>query len=1261
MEMAERQSFAPPKEQEKSRNPKETAVNPQGQALLDLYRLIPSNVLDNEVKHTFQQILASLQTVTIPKALAASYPPEELKKYQETAQEAFEKMGQINRERVESLVGLASQEMNQALMEILLLFDVNAPSVPLQISEPTTELDEEGDVISRTHTFAVFQEGALAGIDGLKRFLPPSLLQGNKEIPGMDTFLWNQFGNLSTQLGSAPFPYVKAISSAGSLGGIGHKPDSDLDAQIVFDTSPQFKEPWNDADFFIALLQQIFQGVAQDFYNNQLSPAQKLKLTAQVEAELREKYGQSLSEEEQQAIAWVLPSLYRNTLEQKTWAHFYQLESSQQALLLWKKIGEILRQNPFFEKFIAPLSRFFSFIKINQTVKKIRQEWFPYSLATLSKQKIFEWLADFYQQRYLNPADAKQLVRRYRNQHQINQEVIDKPTQRKIFLEHLATLNQRSPVLKDFLKRLMGQISLEFQPRLADILGILAQTFDKKRQLLTPTFCRELEKELRMAFRKQMVAVVDFYSEQQACQLEAQCEWALHQKMVQVEHYMAMKYPSVEVHVFTNLLRNQRAGRHTPFLVSSEGSMAYDVMLNDFLLNPAVLLAGTTPIPFQLPHALKTLCRIGVLPEGEWTLRQSQGDGGEEFPLSALPDWGESEIPRQKLLEHALPIFLRESEKISHRNLPKALLNCWWVEMVCLEEEQQPLTSLTHLLYHPDERHFVRQDLKTPQLRAIRMMEKECPLLVKDPWWIKFTEMFSRFEDGAVRQQMIFCFAQHIRLSDIINFETGALIWLEEGISWRTKALASFYNFFYENHEERVEQVLFAQGRDDVANRVEKTLKTMFLQSMQRVEQRLISLQNNRALKLLMGYVLKMGVDTIGPKARVVATQTMEQLQNLHQNILIVDETIAEKVEAAQTLSEVEAMQWEVIEEDRQRLRKTVQELTRYYESQGLTPNPPIIEQHILNTRFKLAGNPLENFIFKYHFERNFKKKPYQVPIPISKTLSIPRNQILLDLNNKTQKWVFKSVLSKNAMMGQTSRHTRRAASEIEMFQAPLVEGIARCVISGYLGFGSHNLTSFEKPPTRAQGTAASNPITHQDIQMLAQEMNDFFAPLSVRPRELLENIHYIRDIFMVCNVNRFSALSLVVRDNFGDCFVNSFHLDRIQVNLPPSFLKVDFNLSRFFLQFNTRQCRHLFMTTLGRLNIPLRIEYAPRLKIWINPGNFNLLIAPKFYRLYLDAIVESLWSSELLGTAEFLQPKKLTQPFDFIGKEAIKNRASAE
>jgi len=121
------------------------------------------------------------------------------------------------------------------------------------------------------------------------------------------------------------------------------------------------------------------------------------------------------------------------------------------------------------------------------------------------------------------------------------------------------------------------------------------------------------------------------------------------------------------------------------------------------------MICGITPMPFDLPKNFKILSSIGVFPEAEWTLKQNLAaeyrknnkvteknqileEEKESFILGKLPNWGEIIIPREMFLGHAIPIFLRESEKISHRNLPKALLNCWWLEMiVCIDEKMNCL------------------------------------------------------------------------------------------------------------------------------------------------------------------------------------------------------------------------------------------------------------------------------------------------------------------------------------------------------------------------------------------------------------------------------------------------------------------------------------------------------------------------------------------------------------------------------------------
>lgn len=1312
-EATEKAKNAPPKE-----TPPSSANSRQEQqteSLIKLYKLIPSNVLDGEVTKTLRQIIEALQTSNISRKLKSSFleatdlklskqaldeirsdefPEEILEKLKpfvnkafqtertfleaiteaigkehamahgplilkqanllkKESQEAFENMGTVNRQRMESLVELASDDIKALILEAIFLFDINPDAPPIEIQEKLG-FDEEGEEITKTHKFPVFQKSAIAGLEGIQRFLPDLLKTGGEETQGLQNFIRNEYPEWSSQFGKASHHYIRAITTIGSLGGIGHKSDSDMDTQIIIDTMPNLQENWNDADFFIAFLERIFYETAQATLETVMSPDERLATEETVLNELKEKYNKGLTEDEMDLIPLILPSSYQIALHEKIWQSYSKLPSSQVAKVLWEQISQVFHQNPFFEVYFKPISRFFSFIQVRNE-NKMKRDWFPYSLKSMSKERLWGWIVEFYRTEYLNRTDAQMTIRQYAQKKGIATEEITPKIEQQAILEHLSNLNQRGPVIKSFLHDLMKRISLEAHHLVSGIINHLIEQFDRKKNFLMPEFIASLADLNIIHFRQQMVGLIDFHREQLAIKKEAECEYAMRQKVKWVEAYLTYKYPHTEVHFFTNILRNQRIGQHTPFLVSPEGSMAYDLMLNDFLLNPAILLSGTTPIPFNIPHDLRTLCQIGVFSPHDWEFQH----GEETFTICDLPDWGEINIPKNKFLEHSIPIFLRESEKISHRNLPKALLNCWWIEMICcLESDDTPPTSLTHLLFHPDERFFIKNNMANNWVRNVKMLEKEYPQLVIDPWWIKFTEMLFKFEDSEIQSQIIFCFAQHIRLSDVIDFNNDGLpIWVDDQMDWRTKAMVSFYKYFFETQDSRLDQMKFAQGRDDVGNRVEKTLKLLFLKSLRNVEKKLINAGNTKALKLLMGYVLKIGGNTIGPRANEVATYTLTQLHK-HQNYLMVtDDSVVKKVENNEAPTSIEKIQWDQIQDDKNRVKKTVEELMYHYEKMGLAPSPFIIEKQIYQSRVQLAGDPLENAIFKYHFEQNFKRKPFQIPPPISKNLSIPRKKITIEFNSPTQKWLFKAMLSKKDILGPRNRYARE--NTIEMFESSLVEGIVRCVFSGYLGFEAHNLTSFEKPPMRVVGIAASNPVTNQDLQILAAEIYHFFKRFVVQPRELLQNDNYIREIFMVCNVNRFNTISLIVRDNFNRVFVVNYDISRIKVVVRPSQMKVDFNLSRFFLQFNSRYCRLLFMQALQKLNIPLTQNPNQKFKIWINTGNFNFTIDPKFHRMYLDGIVNALWPTNPIHDPEFLQAKKLKHSFEFYGQQAITRRES--
>ena len=102
-----------------------------------------------------------------------------------------------------------------------------------------------------------------------------------------------------------------------------------------------------------------------------------------------------------------------------------------------------------------------------------------------------------------------------------------------------------------------------------------------------------------------MVGMIEIFSDSQARQHEAEIEYPLHLKTRQIRAYLRKKFPSAKINFSINILRRQRAGQHASFLISPQGSKAYALMKNDFLLNPAAMICGITPMPFDIPKNLK--------------------------------------------------------------------------------------------------------------------------------------------------------------------------------------------------------------------------------------------------------------------------------------------------------------------------------------------------------------------------------------------------------------------------------------------------------------------------------------------------------------------------------------------------------------------------------------------------------------------------------------------------------------------------------
>ncbi|MDP7318388.1 MAG: hypothetical protein QGH12_09430, partial [SAR324 cluster bacterium] len=472
---------------------------------------------------------------------------------------------------------------------------------------------------------------------------------------------------------------------------------------------------------------------------------------------------------------------------------------------------------------------------------------------------------------------------------------------------------------------------------------------------------------------------------------------------------------------------------------------------------------------------------------------------------------------------------------------------------------------------------------------------------------------------------------------------------LDPNAAWRERAMVLFYERFFPNLVERLELMHFAQGRDDTANLVEERLKQQFLDSMLRVERQLCMLGKQRAARQVRDYLIKCEVRLGEDKAAIKELELLVALAN--ERMAIEDHEVLIKLKRKEPLNALERLQAKAIYQDHMHLKESVEGIQARYPGKDL--DFVALERCIHRGRVKVGGDTNENVIFKHHFERNFKRKPNQIPLPISKSLCIPRALILISFNPKSGKWKFLSVLSRREAWasGRTD-----GSNAMIMFEESLVQGVARCVFSGYVGYQAPQITGWQKEAAKSSTKVSGNPFTQDDVQVLAQEIHDFFPSHQLRPRELLEHLHYVQDVMMVCNVNEFLSVSLIVRDNLGEVFVSDFDLESIPIDFfEKSNSDEDHKVQVFFLRLQTVGARERFRHTLELLGAPLHPDHPPHFRIWVNPKNFTMPMSPKYRGIYLNGIAQRLWPAE----GEHVPWQKDALPeaiasFDAIGHQAI-------
>ena len=1274
----------------------EVHLDHQLEMLCSFNKHVPCNPQGEYAKNNLKSILKSHKTTKISKTLEDCFNEDDLKKWKEYAQREFDEMGRINRLRLKNLVELANKETLQAIFEIMLMFDINPiNSEPLRVKKNSGKFDKEGCPVMGTLTFDVFQKGAINGIDGLDRFLPSPSIKGEA---GMDAYLEKEFSGtdfISYFKQSSKKP-IKAIIVTGSFDGIYHQSDSDLDIQIIIDTNPQFKFSWNDGDFLVALVGNVIDTFYDYYFKHELSNREQNKFSKAATSAIKKQYGNCLSDDEKNTAQFLFESSNRKELNKLIQAHLHTKTSVEQKEIFEKSVIETLKKFPDFEDFSSQLMDFFPFMKMHG--EELTEKIFPYRISKFNKKKLLKWLVEYYKIVFLDHNNARQVLKRYAKINKIAVDNLSAEKQFDCFLKSLTNNNQLSLLLNEFIEHLASKVGYKSFKIISNSIHIFKQHFREKEISFEEKMEEKALSEQKTNFCSRTVEMIETFSDTEAQHQEAEIEYPLHLKNRKIKEYLAKKFPSTKINLSINFLRRLRKGHHNPFLVSSQGSKAYGLIKNDFFLNPATIICGITPIPFGLPKHFKILSIIGASPGLGWTLKQNLvseykingpsdlnvndvfqkkmlvrektiffGDETESFMLGELPNWGEINIPREMYLERAIPIFLRESQKINYGKLPEALLNCWWIEMIiCFDSEDVLPTSISRLLWNPDDRKFLRKKRSGQLINSIQKMEKDYPALQLDPWWLKFTEMLTRLENFGKRnnaetdfelstlsltqKNIIFCFAQYIGISKIIDFENeGNAIKFDEKASWHDRALADFYKIFYSIPEEQRELVRISEGQDEACIIKEKLLKQLFIESMSRVEGKLCNIANELGLKLIINQ-LERSNKKICDKTEVKKLLS-PLLRTVNQRVSIVDSELRQKLKKKIPLNNVEQFQANIVYEELQKLKIVQKKIVDYFARFGLKIQQSWVRKTILNSKVRVSGDALENAAFKYYFEQNLESKPFQLQRPFSKNMFKPSSKIKVEFNRKTGKWKFGTIISVDQKVDDTATE-----KVIPMFEADLTEGITRFALKEFMGFDRNHVPKFEKPVSQAKSDVAKNSISGDELFSLAADINTFFSKFEISSREMLDNIHYIRDVMMICNVNEQDTISLIVRDNFAYFYLINFQIGNIAIkNISQNLnFKGEDDLSKFYMRLNSRECRLLFMCQLSNLKIPLRTSNQPLLGTWINGSNFNLPDSLKHKQTYLNGIAKKLWPKDSIGTKEQLKPTPLTNTFDQIGKAAI-------
>ncbi|MGK0291502.1 MAG: hypothetical protein ACI86H_002970 [bacterium] len=334
---------------------------------------------------------------------------------------------------------------------------------------------------------------------------------------------------------------------------------------------------------------------------------------------------------------------------------------------------------------------------------------------------------------------------------------------------------------------------------------------------------------------------------------EAQ-EKLLKEKILKVQDYVQKKFPHAEIYLFAYSNDAYRAGKHGTTLESKESSgSAYELILNYDVLMPGIQFSPMIPIHFLMPETANSSTAFydRIVDYTRFGLVDIYDQYRELFVnLGATPP-----LSMEYMTAHAGAVYW-ESFKASSGNLPKALLNLLRIEMLF---DQKFSGTVIEIIKNPTKMdHFLGELPEDDEddiglhdeihdsfpLWGLKQLELDFPILLQDPWWIRYKLLkigFSSHNERVDSNELLLlskiidlCFALHISIS-IVFIKPGEK---KQFTTHREKVLAKMWDEAFppmSAQREFLEHVFIGEVKS--INTFEQQMKMLFKNSLKRVNQ----------------------------------------------------------------------------------------------------------------------------------------------------------------------------------------------------------------------------------------------------------------------------------------------------------------------------------------------------------------------------------------------------------------------------------------